>query len=118
MRARPFAERDLADLRAFAAAELGLEELQPWDYAWASEKLKEARYSFSEQEIKQYFTAPKVLAGLFKIIETLFEVVIRRVDAKWKLSQNRSDADVDGVIAAVDDAVATVMTEVRDGGRA
>ena len=35
---------------------------------------REARYAFSEQEVKQYFTAPKVLAGLFKIIETLFEV--------------------------------------------
>ncbi len=77
-KARPFAEKDLADLRAFARQELGLSgELQAWDVPYVSEKLKEARYSFSEQEVKQYFTAPKVLAGLFKIIETLFEVAIR-----------------------------------------
>lgn len=75
-RARPFAERDLADLRQFAAAELGLTNPQPWDWPYVSEKLKEARYAFSEQEVKPYFTAPKVLAGLFKIIETLFEVSI------------------------------------------
>ena len=77
-KARPFAEKDLADLRAFASQELGLQgPLNAWDVPYVSEKLKEARYSFSEQEVKQYFTAPKVLAGLFKIIETLFEVEIR-----------------------------------------
>ncbi len=77
-KARPFAEKDLADLRAFAAKELSLHDLQAWDVPFASEKLKEARYAFSEQEVKQYFTAPKVLAGLFKIVETLFEVSIRK----------------------------------------
>ena len=77
-RARPHAERDIADLRAFAAEHLGLSDPQAWDWPYISEKLKEARYAFSEQEVKKYFTAPKVLAGLFKIIETLFEVSIRR----------------------------------------
>ena len=76
-RARPYAEKDVADLRAFAADSLNQLHLQPWDYAFIGEKLKEARYAFSEQEVKQYFTAPKVLAGLFKIVETLFEVTIR-----------------------------------------
>jgi len=76
-RARPFAERDVADLRAFAAEHLGLADPQPWDWPYVGEKLKEARYAFSEQELKQYFTAPKVLAGLFQIVETLFEVAIR-----------------------------------------
>ena len=77
-RARPYAEKDIADLRAFAAEHLGLANPQAWDWPYISEKLKEARYAFSEQELKKYFTAPKVLAGLFKIIETLFEVSIRR----------------------------------------
>jgi oligopeptidase A len=78
LKARPFAEKDLADLREFAANALGITgSLNAWDVPYLSEKLKEARYSFSEQEVKQYFTAPKVLAGLFKIIETLFEVNIR-----------------------------------------
>jgi oligopeptidase A len=76
-KARPFAEKDLADLREFAQQHLGLAKPQAWDWPYVSEKLKEARYAFSEQEVKQYFTAPKVLAGLFKIIETLFEVNIK-----------------------------------------
>jgi len=80
-RARPYAERDVAEMREFAARELDLHDPQPWDWAYIGEKLKEARYAFSEQEVKSYFTAPKVLAGLFKIVETLFEVSIRRDQA-------------------------------------
>jgi len=75
-RARPFAEKDLQDLKEFASAHLNIQNPQAWDWPYIGEKLKEARYSFSDQEVKQYFTAPKVLQGLFKIIETLFEVNI------------------------------------------
>ena len=75
-RARPHAERDLAALRAFAAAELDLSDLQPWDVPYASERLKEARYAYSEEEVKAYFTLPRVLEGLFDIIQTLFGVRI------------------------------------------
>ncbi|GAA4356088.1 M3 family metallopeptidase [Variovorax defluvii] len=81
VKARPFGERDLADLKVFAAQQLGMLDPQPWDWSYIGEKLKEARYAFSEQEVKQYFTAPKVMAGLFKIVETLFEVSIRRDSA-------------------------------------
>jgi oligopeptidase A len=77
-RARPYAEKDVADMRAFAAEKMGIKDPQAWDWSYIGEKLKEERYAFSEQEVKEYFTAPKVLAGLFKIIETLFEVTIRR----------------------------------------
>ena len=80
-KARPHAERDVADMRAFASERLGMKDPQPWDWTYISEKLKEERYAFSEQEVKQYFPAPKVLAGLFKIVETLFEVSIRRDEA-------------------------------------
>ncbi|MHB1250392.1 MAG: M3 family metallopeptidase [Polaromonas sp.] len=84
-RARPYAEKDVADLRAFAAETLNQPDPQPWDYAYIGEKLKEARYAFSEQEVKQYFTAPRVLTGLFRIAETLFEVAIRPDSAPvWK----------------------------------
>jgi oligopeptidase A len=76
-RARPFAERDVADMRAFAAEELDLPDPQAWDWPFIAERLKEQRYAFSEQEVKAYFCAPKVLQGLFQIIETLFEVQIR-----------------------------------------
>ena len=84
-RARPYAEKDVADLRAFAAEHLNMASPQPWDYAYIGEKLKEERYAFSEQEVKQYFTGPKVLDGLFKIVETLFEVTLAKDSAPvWK----------------------------------
>ena len=77
LRAKPYAEKDLAEMRDFARQELNIADPQPWDWTFIGEKLKEARYNFSEQEIKPYFTAPTVMAGLFKIVETLFEVSIR-----------------------------------------
>ncbi len=76
-RARPFAQQDVADMRAFAAEHLDLHDPQAWDWPFIAERLKEARYAFSEQEVKAYFCAPKVLQGLFQIIETVFEVQIR-----------------------------------------
>ncbi len=76
-RARPFAENDLAELRAFAKSELGLEQLEAWDITYASEKLREKRYAFSEQEVKMYFPEHKVVGGLFRLILTMFGVDIR-----------------------------------------
>ena len=73
-RAKPYAQRDLAELTAYATGELGLDSLQPWDVAYASERLRESRYAYSEDEVKQYFTEPRVLAGLFDVIQTLFGV--------------------------------------------
>ncbi|TAG27704.1 MAG: M3 family peptidase [Burkholderiales bacterium] len=80
-RAKPFAQKDVQEMRDFAAKELGINDPQAWDWPFIGEKLKEAKYSFSEQEVKQYFTAPKVLAGLFNIIQTLFEVDIQKDQA-------------------------------------
>jgi oligopeptidase A len=76
-RARPYGERDLAELREFAARELSISDLQPWDIPYASERLKQARYDFSSTELRQYFTEPRVLHGLFRIVESLFEIQIR-----------------------------------------
>jgi oligopeptidase A len=71
-RAKPHAQRDRAELEAFAREHLGLETVEAWDLAYASEKLKQARYSFSAQEVKQYFTEPAVLKGLFGVINDLY----------------------------------------------
>lgn len=73
-RAKPYAQKDMDELKAFAREELGLDELKPWDQAWASEKLRQARYSYSDQTVKQYFTEPTVFQGLFRLIETLYSV--------------------------------------------
>ncbi|MEG1678585.1 MAG: M3 family metallopeptidase, partial [Stenotrophomonas sp.] len=80
-RAKPYAQRDRAELEAFAHDELGMEELQAWDLAYVAEKLKQARYSYSEQEVKQYFTEPKVLAGLFGVIERLYGLKVEQDSA-------------------------------------
>jgi oligopeptidase A len=76
-RARPFAERDLSELREFARTQLDLAELQSWDVGYASEHLRQQRYAFSEQEVKQYFPEDKVLPGMFKLVETLFGLSVR-----------------------------------------
>jgi oligopeptidase A len=76
-RARPFAEKDLAELRAFAKSELGIADLQSWDVGYASEKLREQRYAFSDQEVKQYFPEDAVLPGMFKLVETLYGLQIK-----------------------------------------
>ncbi|MFT3963102.1 M3 family metallopeptidase [Propionivibrio sp.] len=76
-KAKPFAEKDVAELRDFARRELGLDVLEPWDMGYASEKLRQARYAFSEQDVKPYFTEPKVLAGLFRVVESLYGVHIK-----------------------------------------
>jgi oligopeptidase A len=81
VRARPYAEKDYEELKAFARDELGLADLQAWDTTYASEKLSVARYSFSDQEVKQYFPEPRVLAGLFKLVETLYGLHIREDSA-------------------------------------
>jgi oligopeptidase A len=76
-RAKPYAERDLAELQAFAASELGIEDLQAWDVAYASERLRIARYSFSDQEVKQYFCEDQVLSGLFGLVKQLYGLEVR-----------------------------------------
>jgi oligopeptidase A len=73
-RARPFAEKDVQELREFAKSELGIKDLQAWDVAYASEKLRLKRYSFSDQEVKQYFPEEVVIRGLFRVAETLYGV--------------------------------------------
>ena len=80
-RALPYARRDREELEAFARDELGIDALQPWDVAYASDKLKQARYSYSGQEVKRYFTEPRVLAGLFEVIESLYSVRVREDSA-------------------------------------
>lgn len=80
-RAKPFAEQDIRELREFSATHLGLSDLQPWDMAWASEKLRQARYDYSDQEVKQYFPEHKVIGGLFQVIERLYGVQIREDQA-------------------------------------
>jgi len=76
-RAKPHAERDYAELTAFARERLGLEQLEAWDLAYAAEKLKESRFAFSDEEVRAYFPEDRVVAGLFRLVETLYGIEIR-----------------------------------------
>jgi oligopeptidase A len=83
-RAKPIAERELAELREFAREHVHLDDLQPWDVAYAAEKLRVRKYDLSEEELKPYFALPAVIDGLFAIINRVFGVVL----------QLRKDVDV------------------------
>ena len=75
-RSRAQARAEADEMRTFARARLGIDELKPWDHRFVAERLRERRFSFSEQEVKRYFTFERVLDGLFRIVETLFELRI------------------------------------------
>lgn len=79
-KAKPFALKDKAELEAYAL-KLGIPDMQAWDVSYVSEKLREERYAFSDLEVKQYFPEEKVLAGLFKVVETIFGVHVTKSQA-------------------------------------
>ena len=78
-RAKPQAERELAELRAFAA-EQGADQLEPWDIGFWSERLREARYSISEEELRPWFPADTVINGMFAVVGKLFGIQFRQRD--------------------------------------
>jgi len=80
-KAKPFAQRDLDELNQYARDELKMPALEAWDIPFASEKLRAARFAFSDQEVKQYFPETRVLPGMFKVIETLYGLSIREEKA-------------------------------------
>ena len=80
-KAKPFARRDLDELAQFAGDELRMPPLEAWDIPYASEKLRAARFAFSDQEVKQYFPETRVLPGMFRLIETLYGLAIRQEQA-------------------------------------
>ena len=72
--AKPFAEKDFAEIKAFARENLNIEDPQSWDLSYAAEKLRQAKYAFSETEVKKYFPISKVLTGLFAQIKKLYGI--------------------------------------------
>ncbi len=76
---RPHFDREVAELERFAATELGLADLQPWDVAYASEKLRMARYDVDEEALRPYFPLPRVVEGLFDLTQRLFGVRVEPV---------------------------------------
>ncbi|MAY42687.1 MULTISPECIES: oligopeptidase A [unclassified Neptuniibacter] len=75
----PVAKKDYQQLCDFAKEQHGIEDLQAWDLAYYSDKLKQAEYSISEEQIRPYFPLPKVLNGLFTVTGKLFDIQISEV---------------------------------------
>ncbi len=73
-RAKPFAQKDYQELVQYAQQKLGIADPQVWDLTYATEKLKQEKYAFSAQEVKNYFPASKVIQGLFGLIDQLYQV--------------------------------------------
>lgn len=83
-RARPQGEKELAQLRAFAKAEFGVDELQPWDIAYYSEKQKQHLYSISDEQLRPYFPENKAVSGLFEVVKRIYGIT----------AKERTDVDV------------------------
>ena len=81
-KALPFARRDWAELCEFAKSDLALAAPEAWDIAFASEGLRQKRYAFSDQEVKQYFPEHKVLEGMFRVVETIYGIRIEPDNAE------------------------------------
>jgi len=80
-RAKPYAQQDADEIKGYARESLGIDKPETWDIAYASEKLRLARFAFSDQEVKQYFPETAVLPGMFKLVETLYGLTIAATTA-------------------------------------
>lgn len=81
-KAKPYAERDMQELTDYARRELGMTDVQAWDIPYVSEKLRVAKYAFSDQEVKQYFPEPVVLDGMFRVVKSIFGIEVRPATAE------------------------------------
>lgn len=73
-KSKPVAEQDLAELKAFAKENYGVDEMNPWDVGFYGEKLKHARYDISQEQLRPYFPFPKVVSGMFELVQRLYGV--------------------------------------------
>ncbi len=75
-KSKPSAEKEFAEICEFARTEFGTTELNAWDISFYAEKLKEQKFDISEEELRPYFPAPKVLAGMFEVVRRLYDIEI------------------------------------------
>ena len=76
-KSKPFAEKEIAELREFAQNEYGIDKLEPWDLGYYSEKLKIKQHNVSQEVIREYFPLDTVIQGLFKVTSRLFDIEIQ-----------------------------------------
>lgn len=102
-RAKPVAQRELADLREFAHTELQLDTLEPWDVGYAAEKLRVAQFALDEEQLKPYFPLPAVIDGLFQLASRLYGITLAPRDGVdvWHADVRYYDVrDADGRVFA------------------
>jgi oligopeptidase A len=101
-KSKPVADQEFAELKEFARLQLGLDELQPWDVAFCSEKLKLEKFDLSEEQLRPYFPAPVVIRGMFEIVRKLFDIEVREskdIDT-WHADVTTYDIYRDNVLIA------------------
>ncbi len=79
-RAKPIATKEIAEVKAFGKAECGIDDPQVWDMAFISDKLKQQNYAISDEDLKPYFPADKVIPGMFDVVGKLFGITIAPTD--------------------------------------
>ena len=101
IKSRPYAEQDLAELKAYALQIDGITELSAWDIPYYSEKLQQHKYSYSSNELKQYFPLPKVFSGLFNLIGQLYslKLVLNKEMSVWHSDVSAYDIIQNGQIS-------------------
>lgn len=79
LKARPFAQKEIHELEAYAKKQDNIDRLQPWDTSFYSEKLREEQFSISQEELRPYFPAHKVIEGMFKIVNKTFGINVKQI---------------------------------------
>ena len=99
-KSRPFAEQDWQELKMFAREQFNMAEVNAWDVGYVSEKLRQQRYAFSDNDVKQYFPESKVIAGLFRVVESIYGVTFAKASAEtWHADVQFYDVrDKDGTL--------------------
>ncbi|NEN75078.1 M3 family metallopeptidase [Pelistega sp. NLN82] len=88
-KAKPFAQKDVEEIRTFAKEKLGIDTLNPWDYSYISEQLRQSKYAYSDEEVKQFFPEDTVIKGFITVIEKLFQVTFEPIEASvWHADVN------------------------------
>ena len=99
-RSKPQAERELSELKTFAKDECGAADLEAWDLSYYSEKLRQKRYSISQEELRPWFPADKVINGMFEVVSRLYGVTFKSCEGvdTWHNDVQFYDIERDGVV--------------------
>ena len=99
---KPVAASEYKEMCEFAKNEYGIAELNPWDLGYYAEKLKKAKYDISDEELRPYFPAPGVTAGMFEVVRRLYDIEIVQVTdvKKWHEDVRTYNILKDGTVIA------------------